>query len=111
MLPISLFTYAFALWLGLYLLARDARQPLLRFTGLGLVSYAFALCGGILQAEASTPDQGVAARLLLPFIFLPALFWAAFMSAVEEAEVIRTLSYQRRRWQRRGGRRKRGRRR
>ncbi len=79
MLPISLFTYAFALWLGLYLLARDARQPLLRFTGLGLVSYAFALCGGILQAEASTPDQGVAARLLLPFIFLPALFWAAAM--------------------------------
>lgn len=79
MLPISLFAYAFALWLGLYLLARDARQPLLRYTGLGLISYAFALCGGILEAASTTAAQAVAGRLLLPFILLPALFWAAAM--------------------------------
>jgi hypothetical protein len=79
MLPIALFSYAFALWLGLYLLARDARQPLLRFTGAGLVTYALAVAGSILTAEAVTTAQRWVGHLLLHLALLPPLLWAAAM--------------------------------
>ncbi|MFD5825192.1 hypothetical protein, partial [Lentzea sp. NPDC060358] len=43
MLGLSLLVCGLAWWLGLYLLVRDPRKPLLRWAGLGLTGYAVAV--------------------------------------------------------------------
>lgn len=95
MLPIALFTFSFALWLGFYLLARDYRQPALRHAGLGLIAYALAMSGALFHAVAMTPAQETAVRLLLPFTFLPPLFWSATMVFLlpENDDVRRRLAF------------------
>ncbi len=68
--------YGFALWLGLYLIARDPRSPRLLLTGLGLVAYAAALAGDLLAGAATAPGLGSAlARARAPLLLLPALCW------------------------------------
>lgn len=90
MLPIALFAYGFALWLGSYLLARDARDPLLRRVGLGLGAYALALGGAALFEASNTPAQYSASRALLAFLVLPPLFWsAAMVSLLPEDDDVR----------------------
>lgn len=90
MLPIALLAYGFALWLGSYLLARDAREPLLRSAGLGLGAYALALGGATLFEVSSTPLQFSASRALLAFVVLPPLFWSlAMISLLPEEEEVR----------------------
>jgi hypothetical protein len=49
---IQLMIYAFTGWLGLYLLAREPRQPRMRYTGLGLIAYALTLLFHALDAVA-----------------------------------------------------------
>jgi hypothetical protein len=76
LLTIEILIYAFALWLGLYLLARDLAKPLLRYAGLGLVAYALGLAADLLSAYA--PGLALTAALVLAhefLILLPALFW------------------------------------
>lgn len=73
---LSVLTYAFALWLGLYLLARNLASRRLRYAGLGIVAYALSLATDLLAARA--PDAALAGwllRLHAPLLFLPALFW------------------------------------
>ncbi|KPV49015.1 hypothetical protein SE17_34980, partial [Kouleothrix aurantiaca] len=75
MLVFDIGTFSLAWWLGLYLLARNPRKPLLRRAGLGLAAYALALAADTL-ARAAAPDSAPA-RWLAPahtlLIFLPAL--------------------------------------
>ncbi|RME43013.1 MAG: hypothetical protein D6791_16460 [Chloroflexi bacterium] len=69
--------YGFALWLGLYLIARDLASPRLRLAGLGLVAYALGLAGDILARHAPTPVLALRlTRLGWPLLFLPALLWS-----------------------------------
>lgn len=90
MLPIALFAYGFALWLGSYLLARDANQPLMRSAGLGLGAYALALGGATLFETSSTALQFTASRALLAFLVLPPLFWSlAMISLLPEDDDVR----------------------
>ncbi len=55
--------FALAWWLGLYLVARDPRKPLLHRAGAGLLGYAVALA---LDAAASAP---------IALLCVPALAW------------------------------------
>jgi len=60
----QLFFYAFSLWLGTYLLARDSQKVAVRLTGWGLLAYALALAVQIIF------DQ-----FILIILLLPALLW------------------------------------
>ena len=76
LLTLQVISYGFALWLGLYLLARDFQNVNLRFASFGLISYALVLAGDALRAHA--PDDttyDILTRLTLPAILFPALFW------------------------------------
>ncbi len=67
---IQLLTYAFALWFGLYLIARSADKPGLRFAGLGLLAYGVGI--GLDALIRREPDV---LRWRLPLLFLPPTFW------------------------------------
>ena len=91
---IVLIAFSLAWWLGLYLLARDLRNPQLRFTGLGLAIYALALGAYLLATVAPEPEVSTTlARWGWPLLFLPALFWAGalFYLLPETAAARRSL--------------------
>ncbi len=76
LLILQVIVYGFALWLGLYLLTRDLQNQHLRYAGLGLISYALIVLGNVLYNHA--PDTQTAewiARLSLPLVIFPAVFW------------------------------------
>ena len=78
-LSILVVIYGLALWLGLYLIGRDPRSPRLLLTGLGLVSYALAIAGGVL--ENATPEKLslFIERSGWPLLMTPAIFWTGTM--------------------------------
>ncbi len=59
-----LFFYAFTLWLGAYLLARNSTKTAVRLTGWGLLAYALALA-----------IQIVFGQFILIILLAPALLW------------------------------------
>lgn len=72
----EVFIYSLALWLGLYLLARNSGRLRLAWAGLGLLAFAASLAASLLSAFA--PDPALTQTLtrwteVLPF--LAALFW------------------------------------
>ncbi len=72
----EILNFAFALWLGLYLITRDPSNPRLRFTGLGLAAYAAGLAFNTLSPFA--PEADLALRLIRlgqPLLALSGLFW------------------------------------
>ena len=76
LLILQVIVYGFALWLGLYLLTRDFSNLHLRYASLGLMSYALLVMGNVLYEHA--PNSTAAewfARLSLPLVISPALFW------------------------------------
>ena len=79
-------SYAFALWLGLYLVGRDPRSPRLLLTGCGLVAYALALACDLLVAASADPWPALV-RAGRPLLLLPALCWTGALIALlpEEA--------------------------
>src|SRR5947207_551074 len=92
LLTINILTFGFALWLGLYLLARDPAKALLRYAGLGILAYALSLAAEILSEN--TPSITVTAILLLIQQFLallPAVFWTgALLQLLPETAPLRT---------------------
>ena len=60
----QLFFYAFTLWLGAYLLARNSQKMAVRLTGWGLLAYALALAIQILFEQ-----------FILITLLIPALLW------------------------------------
>lgn len=77
MLTWQLIIFGYTLWLGLYLIARNPRNPRLSLTGLGLAAYALAL--GLTLLHSLDPAAGWAygwGRMQNPILFLPALCWS-----------------------------------
>ena len=72
---IELATYTLALWLGLYLINRNIRQPRLLLAGLGLVCYAVALATTILLSNSPEDASPYLVAVQRPFLFLPAICW------------------------------------
>lgn len=73
---IELFAFALALWLGLYLVAREGGDARLKRAGWGLAAYAFALALGMLRVVRITPLITIGYRF---FLFVPALFWVGVL--------------------------------
>ena len=84
---IELFAFALALWLGLYLVAREGGDARLNRAGWGLVAYALALALGMVRLMRITPLVTVGYRFLL---FVPALFWiGALLTMLPEDSALR----------------------
>jgi hypothetical protein len=92
LLTINILTFGFALWLGLYLLARNPAKALLRYAGLGILAYALSLVAEILSENA--PSIAITASLLLMqqfLVLLPAVFWTgALLQLLPETAPLRT---------------------
>ena len=86
MLLLHVFIYGFALWLGLYLLARNSRDAGLRYAAAGLIVYAIALAAELIGDAAPAEATVIVARFGRPLFFLPTLFWfAAVLALLPEA--------------------------
>lgn len=68
-------SFSFALWLGLYLLARDFSKASLRFAGLGLLMYAVSLGANVLLAYQSDLSNDTLLRVRWGTLLLPATYW------------------------------------
>ena len=80
MSPLRLFLevifFGYTLWLGLYLIARNPRDPRLYLTGIGLLAYGIALAIDMLSAYTpSSSQQYIFTQLHQLFLFIPALSW------------------------------------
>ncbi|MGB3634932.1 MAG: hypothetical protein WA982_12885, partial [Rubrobacteraceae bacterium] len=74
-LVVFVFVYGLALWLGLYLIGRDPRNPKLCLTGLGLMAYAVAVAGDLLAIVVPVSLSAIIEQVRWPLLMLPALFW------------------------------------
>jgi hypothetical protein len=75
-LVIQILTYSFALWLGLYLLARDFTNRQLRLTGFGLIVYALGLVCQIFNEYGTLANLPDALPSICQLLFIaPALLW------------------------------------
>lgn len=85
---LQILVYSFTLWFGLYLVARDLKKQGLRYAGLGLISYAFALALSMLLQDKIQTN----AWSYLP-VMLPTVFWmAATLYLVPDVPIV-TLNY------------------
>lgn len=76
LLVFDIIIFAGTLWLGLYLIGRDRRNPRLCLSGLGLVSYALGWALDIAGRAAPTLTlERTLADARWPLYSLPALFW------------------------------------
>src|SRR3954467_6437608 len=91
LLTINILTFGFALWLGLYLLARNPAKALLRYAGLGILAYALSLAAEILSENAPSISTTATLLLLQQFlVLLPAGLWAgALLQLLPETEPLR----------------------
>lgn len=80
---VSIVLFAVALWLGLYLLARDFGKAHLLWAGLGLVAYALAIAAYSLQLAAN--GSIVWARIHTALLMWPACFWLGSLAALAPA--------------------------
>jgi hypothetical protein len=72
MLPLQYITFAFTLWLGLYLAARNPRNTALLFAGLGALAYSLALA---IEGLASLSETETLTAWRWPVLALPAPCW------------------------------------
>jgi hypothetical protein len=73
---LKVLTFAFAWWLGLYLLARNPARPLLRRAGFGLLAYALALVAGLIGGAAPFITAAILARVERLLLLIPAFCWS-----------------------------------
>src|ERR1051326_9630850 len=88
-LEVAIFGYI--LWLGLYLIARDIRAPLLRFAGLGALIYALMLALDLVYQSgihASPLD-----RVSWPLPVLLSAFWC--LAILNLAPLVLSSGYER----------------
>lgn len=74
MVWVSAVAFGVAWWLGLYLLARDTRKPVLCRAGAGLLAYAVAVIADALAADAEWFDG-----LRIVLVCVPALAWSGVL--------------------------------
>lgn len=70
--------YSFTLWLGVYLLRRNWQKPVMRYAGLGLITYAV---GMVLVTVLPRTD------LHLPVTILPLICWALAVINYRQTEI------------------------
>jgi hypothetical protein len=76
MAALSAVVFALSWWLGLYLLARDPRKPVLVLAAIGLTSFAAVVA---LDAVRSTSGSELLGRIEIYLVALPGIAWFAVL--------------------------------
>ncbi|MCX2714449.1 hypothetical protein [Mycolicibacterium sp. J2] len=76
MAGLSAVVFALSWWLGLYLLARNPRKPVLALAAAGLSSFAVVVA---LDAVRVTTDSAALGRVEVYLVVLPGVFWFAVL--------------------------------
>lgn len=77
MAGLSAVVFALSWWLGLYLLARDPRKPVLVLAAAGLTSFAAVVA---LDAVRVSTESAVLGRIEIYLVALPGIFWFAVLA-------------------------------
>ncbi|MGV0745041.1 hypothetical protein [Mycolicibacterium sp. XJ870] len=76
MAALSAVVFTLSWWLGLYLLARDPRKPVLVFAAIGLTSFAAVVA---LDAVRVTTESELLSRVEIYLVALPGIAWFAVL--------------------------------
>ncbi len=88
LLILEILIYGYALWLGLYLIARDVETRLLRYAGLGLLVYALMLASDILHESSDETTFFMRVGWPLP-LWLSACWFLAILELLPENHSLR----------------------
>ncbi len=77
MAGLSAVVFALSWWLGLYLLARDPRKPVLVLAAAGLTSFAAVVA---LDAVRVSTESAALGRIEIYLVALPGIFWFAVLA-------------------------------
>jgi hypothetical protein len=78
MAALSAVVFTLSWWLGLYLLARDPRKPVLVLAAIGLTSFALAVALDAVRVT-STAHAGLLSRIEIYLVAVPAIAWFAVL--------------------------------
>ncbi|BBZ00311.1 hypothetical protein [Mycolicibacterium fallax] len=94
MAALSVLTFALSWWLGLYLLGRDRRKPVLALAAAGLCGFALVVALDAVRLSAGNPEP--LGRVEIFLVIVPGVAWLA---------VLLELARPAQRWRRRGAER------
>ena len=92
MAALSAVTFALSWWLGLYLLARDPRKPILAWSALGLCSFAVVVAVDAVRLASGAPT-GLLSHVEAYLAVLPGIAWLTVL-----LELARPVDSPRNRW-------------
>ena len=76
MTALSVLVFALAWWMGLYLLSRDPRKPVLVLAAIGLCAFAIVVALDAVRAVGGTYSE-VLSRIEIYLVAVPAIAWFA----------------------------------
>jgi hypothetical protein len=79
MAALSALTFALSWWLGLYLLARDPRKPVLALAATGLCGYATVIAVDTIRLGVPADTAAVVGRIEVFLVVLPGVAWLAVL--------------------------------
>src|ERR1700758_4788762 len=79
MAALSAVVFALSGWLGLYLLARDPRKPVLVLAAIGLCGFALVLALDAVRTAGPSHAQLLLSRLEIYLVAIPSVAWFAVL--------------------------------
>jgi hypothetical protein len=80
MAALSAVVFALSWWLGLYLLARDPRKPVLALAAVGLCSFAAAVALDAVRLASDASQSGFLSRVEIYLVAVPGVAWFAVLA-------------------------------
>ena len=84
MAALSAVVFTLSGWLGLYLLARDPRKPVLALAAIGLCGFALVVALDAVRT-AGAPHPGLLSRLEIYLVAIPGVAWFAVLIELSRA--------------------------
>src|SRR3954453_19772457 len=78
MAALSALVFSLSWWLGLYLLARDPRNPVLVLAAVGLTSFALVVALDAVRLSSAGPPH-LLSRIEIYLVAIPAIAWFAVL--------------------------------
>lgn len=82
MAALSAVVFALSWWLGLYLLARDPRKPVLALAAVGLCSFAAAVALDAVRLASDVTQSGLLSHVEIYLVAVPGVAWFAVLVEV-----------------------------
>ncbi|HET6732272.1 MAG TPA: hypothetical protein VFH65_06280, partial [Mycobacterium sp.] len=79
MAALSAMVFALSWWLGLYLLARDPRKPVLVLASIGLTSFASVVALDAVRIESGASGSEILGRIEIYLVAVPGIAWFAVL--------------------------------